>query len=137
MTRPKLPLCGDCDNGWITDEDGALVERCPCRYDTTVSPQAAKQEGQAATVEANPQAMRAALAIILDTAKTMPVLSANDVRHRMTIAQVPGTVVGPAFAQACKDKVLRPTGYVPSTDPGTKAHPVREYTSLVYRRAAS
>lgn len=32
MTADKHALCGDCDNGWITDEDGALIERCPCRH---------------------------------------------------------------------------------------------------------
>lgn len=129
----KKPLCGDCEDGWLTDEDGRIIERCPCRYEQ-ITPAAARDDGIAGAVEANPQAMKAALAIIIDAAKTSPVLSGNDVRAAMKIAQVPGPVVGAAFRQAVKDHVLRPIGYVPSLDAATHAHPIREYESRIYGR---
>jgi hypothetical protein len=127
------PLCGKCQNGWLEDADGNLTGRCPCRY-REITPAEAQEQGVAATVEANPQAMRAALAIIRDAAKANPVLSSNTVRHEMRLAQVPGPVVGAAFKQAVKDKALRPIGYEPSTDQATHAHPVRNYESRIYRK---
>ena len=133
----KTPLCGQCVDGFRVDPETLLpVERCECRMQP-VDGERAKADGQAATVAANDAAFRAALKVILDAAKSLPVLSSNDVRHQMRLAQVPGPVVGAAFGQACKDKVIRPTGYVPSTDPGTKHHPVREYESLIYRRGVA
>ena len=129
----SAPLCGKCSDGWLLNPDTLLpADRCPCRH-RTITPQQARDHGTTTTVEANPQAMRAALAIIRDAATRLPELSANDVRTEMRIAQVPGPVVGAAFAQAVKDKALTPTGYVPSTDAATHGHPVRSYESRIYR----
>lgn len=136
----KKPLCGEtfndgrCVDGWVEDDAGRLVRRCPCRYDTTLTGATARDEGIAATVDANRDAMRAALAIIRDAAHAQPTLSANDVRSRMKIAQVPGEVVGAAFRQAAKDRVLKRIGYLASTDPATHRHPVVEWASLIYGR---
>ncbi len=130
----KKPLCGHCDDGWLADDDGNLLARCPCRETTT--PQSARDKGIAATAEANPEAMKAALAIIRETALSQPALNANDVRQRMRIAQVPGETVGAAFRQAAKDRVLRKIGYVASTDVGTHSHPVADWASLIYRNGA-
>lgn len=129
------PLCVNCRDtaGWLEDESGQIIGRCPCRY-REITPTEAQEQGVAATVDANPQAMRAALAIIRDAAIADPVLSSNTVRHQMRLAQVPGPVVGAAFQQAARDKVLRRIGYVASTDPGTHAHPVVEWESLIYGR---
>lgn len=135
------PLCANCRDtaGWLEDESGQIIGRCPCRH-RVITPAEARDHGVAATTEANPQAMRAALHIIRDAALAHPSLSSNTVRHEMRIAQVPGPVVGAAFHQAARDKVLRRIGYVASTDPATHAHPVVEWESLIYRklgRAAS
>lgn len=138
MTATKRPLCPQCRDtaGWLEDEDGNITGRCPCRY-TDPSPEQARDEGMAATVEANPDAMRAALRIIRETAIAMPVFSANDVRVRMKLAQVPGEVVGAAFRQAAKDRVIRKDSYVRSSDPVTHSHPIRRWESLIFRRVAS
>lgn len=134
MTATKRPLCPQCRDtaGWLEDEDGNITGRCPCRY-TDPSPEQARDEGMAATVEANPDAMRAALRIIRETALSQPVFNSNATRPRMKLAQIPGQVIGAAYRQALKDRVIRRIGYVPSTDPGTHAHPVAEYESLIYR----
>ena len=126
------PLCGQCDHGWLTDTDGNITGRCPCRH-RTITPQQARDHGTAATVEAHPDAMRATLAIIRDAAKQHSTISANTIRTELRIAQIPGPVVGAAFRQAVKDRVLVSTGYEPSTDVATHAHPVRSYESLIWR----
>jgi hypothetical protein len=131
------PLCGECLDGWRVDPDTLLpVDRCPCRH-RNATPAQARDAGMGATVEANPAAMRAALKIIRETAQAQPVFSANDVRARMTIAQVSGPTVGAAFRQAAKDRVIRADSYVTSTDPRTHAHPVRSWQSLIYRGGKS
>lgn len=132
------PFCSpECrtNNGWRLDPDTlAPVDRCPCRYRDT--PTQARDDGIGATTDANPQAMRAALAIIRETAQTLPEFTANDTRLRMKLAQIPGPVIGAAFRQAVKDRVLQPIGYEPSTDGPTHAHPVHRYVSLKYGRTA-
>lgn len=134
----KKPLCPQCRDtaGWLEDQNGNITGRCPCRY-REITPDEARENGVAATVHANPQAMKAALAIIRETALTTESFSANDVRARMKIAQVPGEVVGAAFRQAAKDRVIRADSYLPSSDPGTHAHPVRSWRSLIYRMGRS
>ena len=144
MTRPpdKIEFCTpECrDNGgWKLDPATLLpAERRECRYDTTISPTAAKAEGQAAAVEANPAALDAAMRIIDDTRQRMQFFSANDCRHEMTIAQIPGPVIAAAFGKAVKSGWIRRDGYVPSTDPGTHGHEVKRWQSLHRKwRAAS
>lgn len=127
------PLCPECRDtaGWIENEDGVIVGRCPCRLEP--SPEAARDEALAAAEAAHRDAMRAALRIIRETALSQPVFNSNATRPRMKLAQIPGQVIGAAYRQALKDRVIRRIGYVPSTDPGTHAHPVAEYESLIYR----
>lgn len=133
----RTPLCGKCDNGRITDpETTEIIGRCPCRF-VGASGDEQRDEALTATAEANRDAMRAALAIIRETALSAPVFNSNDTRPRMKLAQVPGQVVGAAFRQAIKDRAIRRIGYVPSTDVGTHAHPVAEYESLIYRAKAA
>ena len=137
-TTTKRPLCDKCRHatpGFREDADGNIIGRCPCRFD--VSPELAKSAGMDAATEANPDAMRAALAIIRDAAKANPMLSANTVRSRMVIAQVPGPVIGAAWRQACVDRIVRPAGTEPSTQPETHSHHVRIYESLIYRAGAA
>jgi len=132
----KKPLCGECVEGWIVDPDTFLpVRRCPCRFD--VDPAAGRDVALGATADANPDAMKAALRIIRETALSTPVFSSNDTRHRMKLAQVPGPTVGAAFQQAAKDRVIVRLGYVASTDLGTHAHPVVEWESRIYRKASA
>lgn len=128
------PLCANCRDtaGWLEDESGQIIGRCPCRF-REITPTAARDAGITDTVEANPQAMKAALAIIRETALTQEAFSANDTRLRMRLAQVPSETVGAAFRQAAKDRVIRADSYVPSTDVATHGHPVRTWRSLIYR----
>lgn len=133
----KKPLCGHCEAGWLYDETGdeAIVTPCPCR--STATPEGERDAALAGTAGSNPQAMKAALRIIRDHALSMPVFSSNDTRHAMLVAQIPPAVIGNAFRQAAKDRVIRADSYLPSTDPATHAHPVRSWQSLIYRAAAS
>jgi hypothetical protein len=134
MTAARRPLCGHCVDGFEVDPETLLpARRCPCRYDPTLTGDIARDEGIAATVDAHRDAMRAALAIIRETALSQPTFSSNDTRHRMRLAQIPGEVIGAAFRQAAKDRVIRKVGYVTSADPGTHSHPVAEWESRVYR----
>lgn len=135
----KTPLCSACilDGGWRYLEDGSF-ERCDHgALRAAVDAAEARDSGMAATVEANPGAFRAAVAIIRETALTCERFSANDVRGRMKLAQVPGEVVGAAFRQCAKDRLIRADSYVTSTDPGTHLHPVRSWMSLIYRGRVS
>ena len=87
------PLCGECDNGWITDDDGNLIERCPCRYESR-SGQQARDDGITATTDANRSAMTAALRIIRDTAMAKPVFSSNDTRRDEFSRRCAGNAIG-------------------------------------------
>lgn len=128
----KKPLCGQCSAGWLEDDNGNITGRCPCR-NTGVTPEQARDDGMAATVEANPEAKRAALRIIHDIAARRETFSANDCRTEMTIAQVPGPVVGAAFAQAVRNGWVRRDGYLPSSQTATHGHPIACWRSLIYR----
>lgn len=132
----KRPLCGECVDGFVVDPESLLpVRRCECRY-REITPREAREQGMAATSEANPDALKAALAIIREAALAAEFFSSNDVRHRMTLAQVPGPTVGAAFGQAVRNGWIRRDGYVPSTDPGTHGHEVKRWASLICRPAA-
>lgn len=134
----KRPICGQtfddgvCVNRWIEDGDGNLIRRCECSY-RELTPDEARAAGVAATSGANPDAMRAALAIIRETALASETFSANDCRVRMEIAQVPGQVIGAAFGQAIRDRLIRRDGYEPSTQASTHSHEIKRYRSLIWR----
>lgn len=132
----KRPLCVQCRDtaGWLYDETGleVIVTPCPCRSGRT--PEAERDAALTGVAQDHADAMRAALLIIRDTAKAQPILSANDTRARMKLAQIPGSVVGAAFTQAVKDQAIRRTGDIASTDLGTHYKPVAEYESLLYGR---
>lgn len=139
-TTTKRPICGEsfddgvCVNRWIEDGDGNLIRRCECSY-RELTPDEARAAGIAATSGANPDAMRAALAIIREQALTCETFTANDVRLRMEIAQVPGPVVGAAFGQAVRDGLIRRDGWVsvPSSKENTHGHELKQWRSLKYQ----
>ena len=134
----KRALCGRCEDGWVVDpETFQPVSRCPCRWDTTLTPEQARDRGVTSTVAANPDAMREALAIIRRHALTRDLFSSNQTRADMTTAGIPKNVIGAAFRQAAKDRVIVRDGYEPSLDPGTHAHPVVVWASLIYRPGAA
>jgi hypothetical protein len=133
-----VKLCAECQvDPWRYDAEGRVIGKCPQCFPTTLygTPDAERDAALTGTAEANPAAMRAALRIIRDAALSMPQFSSNDTRHAMTVARVPGPTIGAAFRQAAKDRVIRRIGYVTSTDPGTHAHPVVEWESLIVRGA--
>lgn len=136
----KVKLCSpQCvrDGGWHYPDDGGDPFRCP-NLTRQASPETERDAAIAATSEANAGALKAALAIIRDAALAHDRFSSNSVRGAMVISQVPGPVVGSAFRQAARQGWIRGDGYETSTDPGTHAHPVRVWISLIYRgRAAS
>jgi hypothetical protein len=121
------PWCSpDCQRraGWIEDADGNITGRCPCRTAADT-----KTTALAATADANPNALEAAVRVIRDAARVRPVFSANDCRPAMEYAQVPGPVVGAAFARAVKLGYIEFESFLPSTDPGTHGHHIRLYRS--------
>lgn len=138
--RPaKVQLCAECrrlGDVWRYDDDGNCLGKHDCARPAG-SPEAGRDAALAATGEANPNAKRAALAIIRDAALAHDRFSSNSVRGAMVISQIPGPVVGSAFRQAARNGWIRGDGYETSTDPGTHAHPVRVWASLIWRRSAS
>lgn len=113
-----------CDHGKLAAEVGAAV---------------ARDQALAATGDAHPGALKAALKIIHDAARANPVVSSNTVRGLMNLADVPGPVRGRAWRQACEDphKWVRAVDTEPSTQRETHAHHVRTYESLIYRGRVS
>ncbi len=137
MTGQKLrhvPQCSRCrlDNGWIYEDDGSF-HRCDHGATSAMVAMADKDETHAAIALANPNALEAALRIIGDTAHRLETFSSNDCRTEMTHARIPGPVIGTAFGQAARNGWIRRDGYVPSTDPGTKSHPVALWRSMIFR----
>lgn len=74
-----------------------------------------------------------ALGIIRRAALANGHVDANLVRSDMDAAGVPGPSRGPAFAAAVRREWIEVDGYQPSTDAGTKGHPVAVYRSLIYK----
>jgi hypothetical protein len=136
MSLKKVKLCSpQCviDNGWHYDED--VPYRCP-------NLAAAKnlEYAHQLTADAHRKAFDAAKAIIRDAAEHLPELSANSIRSEVEAAQIPGPVVGAAFAALAnsKDAPIEASGrYVKSTDPGTHQHRLVVWRSRICKRAAS
>ena len=63
--------------------------------------------------------------LIARAAATGEAFSANDLRPHLPHG-VRSAVIGGRFAHARRRGVIRPIGYVTSTDPGTHAHPIRQ-----------
>jgi hypothetical protein len=135
----KVQLCAECKihGVWRFNEaTGECIGKHDCATPAS-SPEAERDAALTATSEANPNAKRAALLIITDTARRLETFSANTVRVEMEIAQVPGPVVGAAFGQAARDGLIRRDGYVPSTQAATHSHPVSQWRSLIFRSQRS
>ena len=145
MTAPKpakVTLCRECvvSGPWRFDDAGNAVGKCPQCFPVsapTATPEQQRDEALDAVADANPAALRDALRIIRDTARSMPVFSSNDCRPLMNIADVPGPVRGRAFRQAIADKLIRPAGYIASDDGPTHGHPVKSYESLIFGHRAA
>jgi hypothetical protein len=82
---------------------------------------------------ARPDAVRAALLIITDTARRYETFSANSCRIEMDIADVPGPAIGAAFGQAVRDGIIRRDGYVASSKGNTHGHEIKQWRSLIWR----
>lgn len=130
----KTPLCAACREtaGWIEDEAGNLLYRCPCRSQVPASPRQVKAAAMKATAEAHETAMKAALLVIRDKAETLPLVSGNDCRDEMDTAGIDTQLLGPAFARAVKLGWLEPEDFVQSTGPSAKGAYLRRYTSKLF-----
>lgn len=141
MTRQLavLPFCSpDCRDraGLLEDADGNVVGKCGCR--SNPSPEAARDAALNATAAAHPAALKAACLIIRDAAQTSGVVSANLVRERFDLADIPGPVRAAAFRRAVAQGWIAGTAeQEPSTDVGTHGKPVARYSSLICRGGAA
>lgn len=130
----KVKLCAVClvDGPWRFDEDGNCLGKHDCAT-PVASPERERDEAIAATGDAHPSALRAAVRIIADAAAMYETFSANTIRIELEIAAIPGPVVGAAFGQACRDGLIRRDGYVPSTKGNTHGHEIKQWRSLIWR----
>lgn len=74
----------------------------------------------------NLPSIKAVIAAIEDTVEPGCVFSANDFRHALPEWVKPHTL-GPTLGYLRRKGAVTPVGYVPSTDPGTHGHPVRQW----------
>ena len=96
-----------------------------------------RDAGMAKTASANQKAHAHAIRWIQSWAQAFPTVCSNDLRRVFDGATIPGPVRGSAWSHAVRRGYITPIGYVQSTDPGTHAHPVRLYRSLLYRGEAA
>lgn len=83
------------------------------------------QEGIARATEAShPDAIAAVDALIARYAATGQPFSANTIRDQLPEGIRPAAIGG-RFREASRRGLIRPVGYVASTDPRTHGHPVR------------
>lgn len=83
------------------------------------------QDGiQRATEASDPDAITAVDALIARYAATGRPFSSNDLRDQLPEGIRPGAIGG-RYSYAAKRGLIRPVGYVASTDPKTHSHPVR------------
>lgn len=127
----RIPLCGSCEDGWITDDDGALIERCPCRYAT---PTGAERRDKAVSrsEKAHPAERDAARKVVADAAETFETFTANEIRHLMRYAGITHTaLIGGAFTWAKNQGLIEDTGGLrESTDEGTHEKRIAVWRSL-------
>lgn len=93
-------------------------------YQITIGEALADEGMGRATNASCPDAIKALDQIIARFAATGEPFSANDTRAHLPEGVRPAAVGG-RFRHAARRGVIRPIGYVASTDPGTHAHPVR------------
>ena len=134
VKKPLCPQCKDGTPGFIEDDYGNILRRCPCRYEEAGD---GMRKALAATADANPEAINAAVLIITDAARRMETFSANTIRVELDAAQIPGPVVGAAFGKAAKQGIIRRDGYVPSTLGNTHGHEVKQWRSMLFGRVSA
>jgi hypothetical protein len=139
VTSSKLRYC--CDEcriespGWHWIDDGNPEHQprmVPCPEKQRAE-QAAKVAELAA--EQKTAATEAARRIVSDAAHRLIEFSANNLRDEIRAAQIVSSgSMGRAFTWAKDQGLIEWTGrMVPSTDPGTNAHRIFQWRSLVYR----
>lgn len=131
----KPGTCPECvlDDGWdYADPDNP--QRCDHgKLAAAVGAAEERDRALAATADAHPNALRAAVRIITDTAARFETFSANTCRIEMEIAQIPGPVIGTAFGRCVRDGIIRRDGYTASSKSNTHGHPVAVWRSRIYR----
>ena len=75
--------------------------------------------------------------LIFVVAAAVAILLGFSPKFGALILTIPGPVIGAAWRQACVDRIVRPAGTEPSTQPETHSHHVRIYESLIYRAGAA
>jgi len=137
----KVELCPVCrnENGWHADEstDPPTMTRCP-----NLTRAKAETSGMDIARLAHESAFDHAVRLITEAARANAELDANTVREVMTLADIPGPVIGAAFAKCARDGLIREIGRVPSSKANTNAHRIAKYQSRLFggggqRRAAS
>lgn len=94
---------------------------------TTAEGRRLRDAGIAAATDAtDPADVDAIDLLIARAAATGVPFSANDIRAHLP-TDVRPAAIGGRFAHARRRGVIRPIGYVTSTDPGTHAHPIRQW----------
>ena len=88
------------------------------------------QEGMArATTASHPDAITQLDQLIATYAATGEPFSANTIRSQIPEGIRPGAIGG-RFRHASRRGLIRPVGYVASTDPGTHGHSVRVWQGV-------
>lgn len=93
---------------------------------TTAEGARLRDAGMTAAEEAAGTDVAAIDLLIARAAATGHVFSANDLRPHIP-AGTNTAAIGARFAHARRRGVIQATGYTTSTDPGTHAHPVRQW----------
>ena len=133
----KIEHCPVCEGeGWhYADNLERTATRCP-----KVTGVKAEISGMDVARYAHESAFDHACRLITEAARNNAELDANTVREVMTLADIPGPVIGAAFAKCARDGLIREIGRVPSSKANTNAHRIAKYASKLYggqRRAAS
>lgn len=90
----------------------------------TIADALANEGIQRATEASHPDAITAVDALIARYAKAGEPFSANSIRGQLPEGIRPNAIGG-RFREASRRGLIRPVGYVASTDPRTHGHPVR------------
>ena len=131
MTRQlrKIEHCNECEGtGWhYADDLERTATRCP-----NVTAVRAEISGMDVARLAHESAFDHACRLITEAARSNAELDANTVREVMTLADIPGPVIGAAFAKCARDGLIREIGRVPSSKANTNAHRIAKYASKLY-----
>lgn len=123
--RPRPPWCGQCEErSRLRDTDDGRAVRCSLCHPLLTPQQSppARDVGQVldgVNAAANDQVKLEADRIIRDAARAGQPFSANTLRERFDLAQVPTPLRGARIAEALQQGLIREVGLTRSSDDGT------------------